>query len=388
MIAAALLPRVMAILDRRARRTELGRWRSGGVGYSKTGNSMMMKSICQFLLSCAALAAIALPVAKAETIAELYEKAKAEKEVVFYSGGPAAPHENRAKLFMQQFPGVTVNVTGGFSNVLNEQIEKQMAEKKLAVDLVFFQTVQDFVKWKKEEKLLHFKPDGFDQIYPTFKDPEGTYMALSANALTYAYNTAAVKPEDAPKSAQDFLKPMFAGKVITCYPADDDATLYLFHVIIQKYGWGWMDKYMANKPSFVQGHLAVARSVASGENIATFDASSSVWPFRRQGKLEVVWSPVDETPLFTLTGGIFKDAPHPNAAKLYLTWFLAKEQQSHVGSFSSRVDVPPPEGFKALTSYKLANAYREFMLEEKPISELRKRMEGYIGPPVNKGGVR
>ena len=105
---------------------------------------------------------------QAETLAELYEKAKAEKEVVFYSGGPAAPHENRAKLFMQQFPGIEVKVTGGFSNVLNEKIEKQMAEKKLAVDMAFFQTVQDFVHWKKQGKLLHFKPDGFDQIYPNF----------------------------------------------------------------------------------------------------------------------------------------------------------------------------------------------------------------------------
>jgi ABC-type Fe3+ transport system substrate-binding protein len=184
------------------------------------------------------------------------------------------------------------------------------------------------------------------------------------------------------------LLPRFAGKVITCYPADDDATLYLFHLIIRKYGWGWMDKYMASKPSFVQGHLPVARSVAAGENIATFDASSSVWPFRREGKLEMVWSPVDETPVFTLTGGIFKGAPHPNAAKLYLTWFLAKEQQSRVGSFSSRTDVPPPEGFKPLTSYRIANNYREFVTDEKLMAELRQRMEHYTGPPVNKGGVR
>src|ERR1043165_3542160 len=52
-----------------------------------------------------ALAALLPWRANAETLAELYEKAKAEKEVVFYSGGPAAPHENRAKLFMQQYPG-------------------------------------------------------------------------------------------------------------------------------------------------------------------------------------------------------------------------------------------------------------------------------------------
>jgi ABC-type Fe3+ transport system substrate-binding protein len=331
---------------------------------------------------------LAASIARAQTLPELYDKAKAEQELVFYSGGPAAPHENRAKLFMQQYPGITVRVTGGFSNVLNEQIEKQMAERRLAVDMAFFQTVQDFVAWKRRGELTLFKPDGFDQIYSNFRDPDGAYMALSANALTYAYNTAKVRAEDAPKSAEDFLKPQFAGKVITCYPADDDATLYLFHLIIQKYGWGWMDRYMATKPNFVQGHLPVARSVAAGENIATFDASSSVWPFRREAKLEVVWSPVDETPVFTLTGGIFNSAPHPNAAKLYLSWFLAKEQQSRVGSFSSRADVVPPEGFKPLTSYRIANDYRAFVTDEKLIAELRRRMEGYTGPPVNKGGVR
>jgi ABC-type Fe3+ transport system substrate-binding protein len=337
----------------------------------------------------AALAAVLLATAaRAETLAELYDRAKAEKEVVFYSGGPAAPHENRAKRFMERFPGINVKVTGGFSNVLNAQIEQQMAEHKLAVDMAFFQTVQDFVKWKREGKLLAYKPDGFDQIYPNFKDPDGAYMALSANALTYAYNKAALSADGAPQSAQDFLKPVFAGKTITCYPADDDATLYLFHVIIQKYGWGWMDKYTANKPNYVQGHLPVARAVADGSNIATFDASSSVWEFRRQGKLELVWSPVDETPLFTNTAGIFKDAPHPNAAKLYLTWVLAREQQANIGSFSSRADVPPPEDFKPLSAYRLANAYREFMLNTKLIEELRKRMEGYTGRPVNKGGVR
>jgi len=346
------------------------------------------KPLLHTCFATAALLLFAAAGSRAETLDQLYEKAKLDKALVFYSGGPAAPHENRAKEFMQKYPGIAVSVTGGFSNVLNERIEKQMADRKLEVDMAFFQTVQDFFSWKKQGRLLAFKPGGFDQIMPNFRDEDGTYMALSANALTYAYNTSRVRPEDAPQSAQDFLKPMFAGKVITCYPADDDATLYLFYLIVQKYGWAWMDKYMATKPNFVQGHLPVARSVASGENIATFDASSSVWPFRREGKLEIVWSPVDGTPIFTLTGGILKDAPHPNAAKLYLTWFLAREQQSRLGSFSSRVDVPSPEGFQPLASYKIANNYREFMTNDKLVADLRKRFEGYTGPPANKGGVR
>jgi ABC-type Fe3+ transport system substrate-binding protein len=326
--------------------------------------------------------------AHAQSTAELYEKAKAEGALVFYSGGPAAPHEVRAKLFMQQFPGITVSVTGGFSNVLNADIEKQMATGAMTVDMAFFQTVQDFVAWKARDKLVTFKPEGFDHIYPNLRDPDGTYMALSINALTYAYNTSKLAAIDAPKSALDFLKPAFAGNVITCYPADDDATLYLYSLIVKKYGWEWMDKYMANKPNFVQGHLDVARSVAAGTNIATFDASSSVWPFKRDGKLDVVWSTVDDSPLFTLTGGIFRGAPHPNAAKLYLTWFLAKEQQASVGSFSVRDDVSPPAGFQPIMSYKVANAYREFVTDGALIADLRKRFEAYTGPPVNKGGVR
>jgi hypothetical protein len=35
--------------------------------------------------------------------------------------------------------------------------------------------------------------------------------------------------------------------------------------VVQKYGWDWMDKYMLNKPNFIQGHLGQQRSVASGQ---------------------------------------------------------------------------------------------------------------------------
>src|SRR5215468_7133081 len=128
---------------------------------ARTKEALMAKAMVGRLASAASLAVTVLTagLASAETLQELYDKAKAEKEFVFYSGGPAAPHENRAKLFMQQFPGIEVRVTGGFSNVLNEQIEKQMADKKLAVDMAFFQTVQDFVNWKRQDRLLQFKPD-------------------------------------------------------------------------------------------------------------------------------------------------------------------------------------------------------------------------------------
>ena len=342
-----------------------------------------------FGLFLATASTITSPAVAEETMDALYAKAKAEKVLVLYSGGPVAPYESFAREFEQRFPGLTVSITGGFSNVLNNKINTQLRDKKLEVDMAFFQTVQDFVAWKQEGVLLNFKPEGYEQIAPSFLDPDGAFTTTKVNAITYGYNSKLVAPADVPKSATDFLKPQFMGKLITCYPSDDDATLYLFYTIVQKYGWDYVDKYMANKPNFVQGHLNVARSVGAGTNVATFDATSSVDEVAREGRpVTAVFSQEDATPLFTVTAGIFKDAPHPNAAKLFLDWYMAKEQQARIGVFSARMDVPPPHGLKPLSSYKVANGYRDFVTDEKQLSELRKRFEGYTGPVVNKGGVR
>jgi UDP-N-acetyl-D-mannosaminuronic acid transferase (WecB/TagA/CpsF family) len=53
--------------------------------------------------------------ARAETIDQLYEKAKAEKALVFYTGvGPGAAKAT-ADAFEKRFPGIAVTAKGGFS---------------------------------------------------------------------------------------------------------------------------------------------------------------------------------------------------------------------------------------------------------------------------------
>ena len=338
------------------------------------------------------IAAIALPFASssAETLDELYAKAKAEKSLVIYAGGPVSNYEPLAREFESKFPGLTVSIEGGFSNVLNQRIEQQFKDGKLQADMVLLQTAQDFVRWKGQGKMLAFKPEGYDAIDKSFKDPDGAFIAWFVGTLSYAYNSKAMKPENAPKSALDFLKGEFRGKMIACYPHDDDATLYLFHTIAQKYGADYIDKYVANQPNWVQGHLGVSRSVAGGTDLVTPDATTStVLNLKKAGQpIEFAFSDVDPIPVYYSTAGIFKDAPHPNVAKLYLTWVLAPEQQRRIGTFSSRSDVPPPAGLKPLFSYNVANGYRDFVTDERLLADLRKRFEAAIGPIRNAGGVR
>jgi ABC-type Fe3+ transport system substrate-binding protein len=188
----------------------------------------------------------------------------------------------------------------------------------------------------------------------------------------------------------DFLKPEFKGKVVTSYPNDDDITLYLYHTIVQKYGWDFMDKYMATSPLWIRGHLGVARVVASGQAEVTFDTIVNVTlGLKNNGQpTDVAFSISDPLPIWPQTTAIFKDAPHPNAAKLYISWFLQKDQQARLGTWSVRKDVQPPAGLKPIFDYQLANDFRSFIVNEKLVQEERKKFESYIGKPKGEPVIR
>jgi ABC-type Fe3+ transport system substrate-binding protein len=333
------------------------------------------------------IAATALP-ARAQL--QLYAPAKSEGAVVLYVGGPTAPWEAMAKKFGERYPGIKFSISGGFSNVLDKKIDAQIAAGQLEVDTAILQTIPDFVRWKAEGHLLNYKPNGFGEIDGSFKDADGAFWATQVIAVPYMYNTEKVAAADIPNSALDFLKPQFAGKAVTPYPADDDVTLWAFNHIVQKYGWEWMDKYMATKPSFIQGHLGEQRSIGTGQNLVSFDSIFNITTVLKKQNMPVEshFAEKDATPIWPLSGAIFRKAPHPNAAKLFHAWLLEPEQQIATETWSGRRDVPPPKGYKPILSYQVANDYKAFMVNAAQIAELRKKFEGYTGPVVNAGGVR
>ena len=338
-----------------------------------------------------AISFVMLPrVLHAQSMQDIFEKAKLEKELVIYGGGPTSLYEVPAREFEHRFPGIKVSISSGFSNVLDRKIDEQLQAKKLEADLAILQTVQDFIRWKKEGVLANFRPEGFDAIDQTFKDPDGAYVGVFVTAVAYAYNSNLVKAGGVPKSALDFLKPEFRGKFVACYPHDDDITLYLFYTIVRRYGWDYMDKYIASGANFIQGHLGVARSVAAGENLVSIDSNPNLsLREKRAGKpTEIAFSDIDPTPIWSQTAATFKDSPHPNAARLFLTWFLSREQQSKLDTWSPRVDVAPPDGLAPLFSHVLANKYPEFIANTALVEDLRKRFEALTGPVQRTGGVR
>jgi ABC-type Fe3+ transport system substrate-binding protein len=155
---------------------------------------------------------VASTAANAQSMQALYEKAKQEKELIIYGGGPTSLYEVPARAFEQKYPGIKITIHSGFSNVHNEKINEQLKSKTLDADLAILQTVQDFIRWKKEGVLAQFKPAAWNTIDKTFKDKDGYYVGVFVTSVSYAYNKDLVKAADAPKSAKDFLKADFKAR--------------------------------------------------------------------------------------------------------------------------------------------------------------------------------
>src|SRR3979490_2343311 len=171
--------------------------------------------ILKFLARLALAITLAGLVAKAnaQSIDELYQAAKKEGALSLNGGGLAGLYEPWVREFEQRFPGIKVKLTADFSNILAPIIDREIAERKLSVDLTIFQTLQDYDRLDMDREVLPFKREGWYQIHQSFKDPDGQYVGVAVYALSTV--AAAVKMPDllAPLYIEDFLNPEFKGKV-------------------------------------------------------------------------------------------------------------------------------------------------------------------------------
>jgi ABC-type Fe3+ transport system substrate-binding protein len=100
------------------------------------------------------------------------------------------------------------------------------------------QTLQDFPKWKAEGVFLNYKPIGWENLHDECKEDGFYYAILHIYAFSNVINTNLLPKESQwPLKATDYLKPEFNNNIVATYPHDDDAVLYCFNQVVDKYGW-------------------------------------------------------------------------------------------------------------------------------------------------------
>ncbi len=162
------------------------------------------------------------------------------------------------------------------------------------------------------------------------------------------YNTDAIKPADAPKSFEDLVKPQFKGKLIMPDPTQHTTTTQWVASLPKLLGKERAEKFVralaASKPILAESLLPPVERAISGEVPIAITLLHYTYVFSQKG------APLDYVRMPRLLGdanyvALGAKAPHPNAGKAFIDYFLGEEcmsLMSRLGEFVNRKGITPP----------------------------------------------
>ena len=308
---------------------------------------------------CPASPARAAPPEPSAITPALIEAARKEGKLAFYTAMDLPVAERFAKAFEAKFPGITVRVERSGAERIFQRIGQEYGSRIHAADLVNSADAAHFIVWKRNDWLAPYLPEEVARVYPKqYYDPDGLFVTTRVWLSSLGYNTNLVKADDAPKSFADLLDPKWAGKMVKAHPAYSGTIMTATFQLVREIGWGYLEKLAKQRIMQVQSSTDPPKKLALGERAVMADGNDyNLIQLKEAGQpVEVVY-PAEGTPFITGPTGVFKNAPNPNAARLFQNWLHSLEAQQLLVDFARQHSVHPQvkekPGRKKLTEIKL-----------------------------------
>jgi iron(III) transport system substrate-binding protein len=211
--------------------------------------------------------------------------------------------------------------------------------------------------------------------------------------LSYAQTTVSVNrdliSEEEFSTPEQLLDPKFKGKIVIKDPRTG-AGLGSLAVLLAEYGEDFVRDFLTKQDVVVtKDNRQIAEWVIRGKYPIGIGFDSTFLPqFQEQGVglnvKEITEGPQKLSRGFSATS-IIKDAPNPNAARVYINWLYSQEGQSEVVRIlklnSTRLDVPPgdensvvdPAKFNQVVAHQIEELYETRKKAQKLAKELIKQ---------------
>jgi iron(III) transport system substrate-binding protein len=292
------------------------------------------------------LVAVALAMRADAVPLSLEDAAKQEGKVVVYGSMESENMDVVAKAFTQRYV-VGVDYWRGSSNRVVDRALTEFRSGRPLFDVVL--TNRGPMRLlKKEGAFVRYLSPQNANFPASMKDPDNilspTYRIVIVGII---YNTKLVKPEDAPKTLEDFLNPRWREKWVIPDPNQHFTTGQWLRNLEKLYGADWFPfvrKLAATRPVLVDAYMSSTRKVMSGEALAGISLVKHAFIFGKRG------APLDYVRLPKMlaeghNAGISVKAPHPNAAKLFENFLISREGMEVMakeGEFVTAKGIYPP----------------------------------------------
>jgi iron(III) transport system substrate-binding protein len=328
-----------------------------------------------------ALCFVSLSLARAQD-AQLLAAARKEGKVVWYTSLAIPSSTAISHYFQNKYKGIEVEVhRNGSQRVLQRFMQEASAGLKNG-DIVHTSDAGHFELLKDKGMLLKFTPQAIAGFPDGFKDKAGFYYGMRATLSVIAHNPKIVAEKDAPQTWKDLLNPKWSGKMVTAHPGYSGIIMTHVLALVNVYGWDYFRDLAKSKLHIVQSANDPAGVVASGERpVGVNGAEYFYYKTLKQGNPIKIIYPKEGVPLVVSPVAIAKDAPHPNAAKLFTEFIFSKESQQLLadkeGLYTGHPEVTYPADKPKLKDLKLLTADADEL--EKRNAEIKKRFTEFFG---------
>jgi len=312
----------------------------------------------------------------------LVQAARKEGKVVWYTSLALPSSTSIAHFFRTKYAGIDVEVhRTGSQRVLQRVMQEASVGIKNA-DVIHTSDAGHFVLMKEKGMLLKYTPQGTAPFPAGFKDKDGFYFGMRATLSVIAYNPKIVADRDAPQTWKDLLNPKWKGKMVSAHPGYSGIIMTHVLALVNLYGWDYFRDLAKNSLHLVQSANDPAGVVASGERpVGVNGAEYFYYKTQKQGNPIKIVYPKEGIPLVVSPVAIAKDAPHPNAAKLFSEYIFAKESQQLLadkeGLYTGHPEVTYPVDKPKLKDLKLLSVEADEL--EKRNAEIKKRFTELFG---------
>jgi len=281
-------------------------------------------------------------------VSKLYDAAKKEGKVVWWTGHyTQAAAEKVIVAFKQKYPGIDVELFRQTGQVLFQRLTQDMKSNVHQVDVFGATDEAHMTILKKQNALAQFVPADLDKVPKDFQhlDHDDTYQIGDIALMLINYNP---KKLPAPRHWRDLLDPRMKDLISMGHPGFSGYVGNWVVAMTDKYGWDNYFKALAkNNPKIGRSVFDATTDIVSGERVVGPGADSLALERKASGSAINIAFPEDDTILVTAPVCILKEAPHPNAARLFMNFYYSKEySQSTAATFNVplRLDVPSPAG--------------------------------------------
>jgi len=265
-----------------------------------------------------------------ERDAAILAGARREGKVVFYSG----MIENQAlrpiaDAFKKKYPFVAVEYWRGDSRALVQKaLTERRAGRVMGDILESTGGAEALIRAGAVQPFYSPSVAGFPKNYV---DPDGMWAASRLDYFGLAYNTRQVTPAEVPKTYEDLLNPKWKGAMAWRADSEVGASLFIAGVMREmgkEKGEAYLQKLAEQRiVNYAGSARALVDRVGEGEYKIALEIYAHHPLISKAKGAPLDTQMLNPVPSALSTIQLAKNAPHPNAAMLFIDFTLSKEGQ-------------------------------------------------------------